>query len=566
MIAKIYVHRKVQGGLAFDYKFTGASLPVYSLVEVPFSAGKVIGLVDSVISKSNFASKSILRVLSKSSVFTSDQVNLAKIMSDYYLSSFAEIVFAFLPNLNLRDLKSLGANYKVQKNKKGEIHQIIASKSERVEYFSQVLFRDKSQNGQTVIVLPTIKQIDETALLLKKYLPMQKIVIWHSQLNREEKAIIWQQILLGENLIVVGTRHSLFLPYTYLKNIFIDDPLNFAYQDDQAPYYNAYTVARMLTKISRANFFIGGETPDIFSFIGILRKSIILTELKSNLKIKILPAFNNKIIENQRVLRDQIKNQKKILVVGSWKDVFRLVCNDCKNAVSCTNCKGEMFTKQNRICAQCATVNSSLSCKICRGTNIRRLGFDRFEFQKNMEGMFPQFKNNFSYLTWGELEKSDQSFDIALIPYFSLMLNSPYLRNRQKLFRQIRGLKSSGVGNVYIYGENLYDNKFVKQLQDNDWEGFLSGELKERKKLNLPPFTRSFLVWSKDRDIKRGADNLNRWCEKISNAEEITFLPVPGDTGILALVERRKFKNFAKTVLAISQGNIYLGADPLEFS
>lgn len=566
MIARIYVRQKIQKGSAFDYNFTGPPPPIHSLVEVPFSNGKTMGFVDSVQSKSKFASKSILRVLSKSSVFTPDQIRLAGVMANYYLSSFAEVIFSYLPNLNLKDLKLLGSDIKVQKNKKTEIHQILSSKGERIEYFSQVLSFDKPHLGQTVIVLPTIKEISEASVLLKKYLPMQKIVLWHSYLKKKEKALIWQQILLGENLIIIGTRHSLFLPYTYLKNIFVDDPLNFAYQEDQAPYYNAYTVARMLAKISRANLFIGGETPDIYAFVGILRKSIVLTELKSNLKIKALPIFSNKILINQDILENQLNCKKRVLVVGNWKDTFRLMCTDCKKPVSCMGCNSETFTGPNNACVECAVVNPLLLCRICKGTNIKRLGFDRAEFQKDMEGVFPRFKNNFSYLTWGELEKSDLSFDIALIPYFSLMLNSPYLRNRQKLFRQIRGLKSYAIDYVYIYGENLEDNKFVRQLKNNDWKGFLMEELSERKELNLPPFSRSFLIKFKDKNVKRGAENLSKWCQKISEMGQISFLPSPEKAQIFALIPRQAFGRFSKAVDINRANNIYLSADPLEFS
>ena len=215
MIAKIFVRQKVNVDSPFDYIVEEKKVPdLFSLVAVPFRNRKAQGVVFKLAVNSNFASKKIIRLISKSTIFTPLQFKLASAMSELYAASFAKTIFSFLPKMNLEDLKCLGSKVVLKRNKKSVKRLIIASKDERLEFYCQSLGRKKTNLNQNLLVFPTVHDIDRAVLKLKKYLPSQKILAWNSSLSSSQKARIWQGLIAGENLTIVGTRHALFLPFT----------------------------------------------------------------------------------------------------------------------------------------------------------------------------------------------------------------------------------------------------------------------------------------------------------------------------------------------------------------
>ena len=57
--------------------------------------------------------------------------------------------------------------------------------------------------------------------------------IFHSSESIKKRAQIWKSVILGETLLIVGTRSALFLPYSNLGFIVVDEEQDQSYKQEE---------------------------------------------------------------------------------------------------------------------------------------------------------------------------------------------------------------------------------------------------------------------------------------------------------------------------------------------
>lgn len=541
--ASIFVHQKTQSGRSYDYIIPpDISLVSNQLVEVPFGKKKVLGFVDAIKSRSNLAKKEILRALSKGPVITSSQKKLALELSNRYQADLGDILTGFLPILNKRDYLELGATAKISRPKTApEKYLLIAEKESRLTYYMQKI----NKTEQSLIILPTVRQIIEAKNKVKKMRPELQTIVWHSGLDSAEKASIWQNLLEKKNLLVIGTRHALFLPFTNLVDLVIDDPLNFAYQEDQSPYYSAYPVARMLSKISGSNLIVGEDSPDVISYSALLKNKLKLVEIKSSLKISLSGIWSKAAQNNDfhQKISSAIQSGARIAIIGPWRDQVLLMCRDCKHEMICPKCHSNHFGENSHSCVSCGTI-AKTACPNCQSIKINPVGFSYKNIIEQIKTLWPKLDTKTSanpetlnntqiaVLPPNEVEILKPTIDYFVFPFFDFMINSPRVGARQKLYRLIRELNAFSTKQVFLFGESLNDSEYVSQIVTNNWRAFLEDELHERRKLNLPPFTQAVLAVSRAKDKVLAQKHLAKFSAQLPKS-----IPVfPSESNVLFLV------------------------------
>jgi len=529
----VFVHQKTQSGRSYDYIVPPElSLVENQLVKVPFGNKKVLGLIAKVKPSSRLAKKKILRSLSKGPIITARQRDLALELSKRYRADLGDILTSFLPLLNKKDFLKLGANIGISSRKATpEKILLIAERESRLTYYLQKI----SRLSQNLILLPTIYQIENLKLKIKNLQPELPVAIWHSGLTSREKAEIWQKLLEGDNPLVIGTRQALFLPLTNIGTIIIDDPLNFAYQEDQSPYYNAYPVARMLSEITKSDLIVGEDTPDVISYSALLTRKLKLVEIKSSLKISIGRVWAKATQNNDfyQKISAAIQSGAKIAVIGPWRDQIRLVCRDCKQETICSKCQNGHFGENSHTCVACGT-SASVICAGCQSTKLDSVGFSYKNITEQIKKFWPKLSGYapITVLSPNELGHLQPTVDYFVFPFFDFMINSPRLGARQGLFRLIRELSAFSPKEIFLFGENLNESEFVNRIVLNDWRAFLQGELHERKKLDLPPFTQAVLAVSRAKNKSLAQKHLAKFSAQLP--ESIPIFPTK--SSILFLV------------------------------
>jgi len=506
-VYKIIPKLKSSGQDSFDY-LSDSPLDTGQIVEINFGKNKTFGVVLKAVKKSNYASKKIIRKISLGSVFTQKQFQLAQKLSSHYLCSLGETIFSFLPTMNVGDLKKLtgATNSYAREGSKTKIY--VAGTENRENYFIQ---NSLFGQGQALVVLPEISQIKNLSANLKKIAPQKKIFEFHSFLKSAQKAKIWNHLSGRKDAIIIGTRQSLFLPFTSLSLICIDEPLDFAYDEDQVPYYQAFFVARRLAQITGASLIIGESVPSVSSYVAYRQNKVEIIQKNEKKTIIILDQFRNfsKQLSLQRMILQIINSNSKICFIGPWKNQVKIICADCKNEIICKKCQSAYFDQTNGACIGCSHL--SLACPSCQGTNLKKYGLSYKEIRESIEKALPQTKNaiyqtqdidrnkNIFILSPSEAQKSKIQFDAIVFPYFDLMKNFASLGYRHKIFRLIYNLSVSKGAKIVLMGENLNDDRFTNYVKKFDFYKFLSEETIDRRKFSMPPFGKAVEVIAKSK-------------------------------------------------------------------
>ena len=137
----------------------------------------------------------------------------------------------------------------IKNDKKFRVHvlQGVTGSGKTIVYF-EALRKILKYGFQGLILLP---EIGLTSQFEKKFIDFFgfKPCIWHSSISKKRKKIIWSGLSKGKLKVVIGARSALFLPFSKLGLIIVDEEHDQSYKQDEGVIYNARDMA-----ISRGYF------------------------------------------------------------------------------------------------------------------------------------------------------------------------------------------------------------------------------------------------------------------------------------------------------------------------
>jgi len=86
---------------------------------------------------------------------------------------------------------------------------------------------------------------------------------WHSGVSPPRRRRTWEQVAAGEALIVVGARSALFLPFSDLALIVVDEEHDGAYKQEDGLVYQARDMAVARAKIENCTIILASATPSL---------------------------------------------------------------------------------------------------------------------------------------------------------------------------------------------------------------------------------------------------------------------------------------------------------------
>ena len=90
---------------------------------------------------------------------------------------------------------------------------------------------------------------------------------WHSDLSQKERRRIYRAVLRGEARVVVGARSALFLPFSDLGLIVVDEEHEQAYKQEDGAIYHARDMAVVRGRIENCPVVLASATPSLETFV-----------------------------------------------------------------------------------------------------------------------------------------------------------------------------------------------------------------------------------------------------------------------------------------------------------
>jgi primosomal protein N' (replication factor Y) len=417
------------------------------------------------------------------------------------------------------------------------------------------------EGKQVLYLLPEIALTSQIIRRLRHHFGGY-IGIYHSKFSQNERLEIWNKIRSGELKIILGARSALFLPFTKLGLIVVDEEHDASYkQQEPAPRYHARDAAIYYASLFGAKTLLGSATPSIESYYNASTGKYGLAEMNErygNLPMPpIILVDTKKIIskeKNKPILSPDLQEAiTRTLAEGKQTILFQnrrgyspyQVCEVCGWIPQCKNCDVSLsFHKlTNKLhCHYCGTVYPPLqTCAACGNHHFLQRNFGTERIEEHLEEVFPQArvarmdvdsvrgKNAHDQLIQQfELQKIDilvgtqmvvKGLDFENVSLVGILdadaiLSFADFRVNERAFQlmeQVSGRagRRDGKGRVLVQVANTR-HPVLAFVQAHDYKLFFENELAGRRQFFYPPYSRIILInfRHKDKGVVQDAAHL----------------------------------------------------------
>ncbi len=423
---------------------------------------------------------------------------------------------------------------------------------------------------QVLFLLPEIALTTHIIERLRQFFG-NKIGVYHSRFNDNERVEVWNNVLNGEYRVVLGARSSVFLPFNNLGLIVVDEEHENSYkQFDPAPRYHARDAAIYLSTLYQAKVLLGSATPSLESYYNAQQHKYGLVELNTRFGDAILPEiqvvsipeetknktmqshFSNVLMENIQSALE--KKEQAILFQNRRGYVPLLVCKTCGFTPKCINCDVSLTMHKSTgklHCHYCGYKEDVYSvCPACGSAQLEQKGYGTEKIEDELSLLLPAariarmdldttrtkmaFHNILSDL---EDKKTDilvgtqmvaKGLDFSDVTVIGIvnadsLLKFPDFRANERSFQMLaqvsgRAGRRGKKGKVVI---QTYDphHRIIDQVIRNDYAEMYQMEMAERMQFKYPPFYRIIQL-----DVKhKNAEALHYQAEYLGNALKKQF-------------------------------------------
>ena len=557
-----------------------------SLVEVILAKRKNsnLAVVIKKVDKPDFKCSTILSI--KDEFYTDFMLEIADFVSKYYICSmgFALSLFqAFNKNI-------VYENSSIEYKKEITLSSFQQEAKDFLDSKKQALLFAKTGAGKTEIYIKTIKEIlkqGKQAVFLMPEISLtpqmekrlkevfdSSVAIWHSKVTAKRKKEILNKLQNGDIKLIAGARSALFLPYSNLGLIIVDEEHDNSYKSDTTPRYNAKDLAIFIAKKFDLRLILGSATPSINSFYKIpyfeLDKTFYETK-KSYIFENSSQNISNKTLE---LIKKSIENKNQTIVFLPTRANFKhQICFDCGKSVECPFCSVSMSLHKNDLALKCHYCGFAQKipefCPSCKtgivrnhrvGTAeieellknefpnsiIKRFDKDSVNSEKSLKKILDEFNENKIDVLVGTqmLSKGHDYHNVKLAVVLGMdsLLNMSSYKARENalsLLLQISGRSGrNGFGEVVIETKN--EEFFKYYLEESNYKEFLNSELEFRKDL-YPPFVKLARVVLSSTNGLKIKEELNEIVKDLKNNKDIEVVGF-GECAIFKIANKYRYE------------------------
>lgn len=526
------------------------------LVIVSFRKKEITGIVWEQAFNSNISKlKTIITKLNFN--FNSALLSLINKTAEYYLTELGSIAKLTLPmdiaipprkiikqllpgNFTLANL-SQDQNKALEGLKSSPKPSVIkgVTGSGKTEIYFHLIAQYLTKGLQVLILLPEIALSTQVIKHFEARFGFTP-AIWNSSVSKAKKKATLHGILSEDIKVIIGARSSLFLPYSNLGLIIIDEEHDISYKQEEGVFYHARDMAVLRANLSNIKIVLCSATPSIETIYNAQLGKYSLIELNNRYKEALMPDIEIIDMKQEKLLPNSwlspslitainetlIKKEQVLLFLNRRGYCPLVLCKKCGYKFTCPNCSSWLvlhsFSKKmechhcsfvSRIHTSCPECSSSDSLTFC-GPGIERI-------EEEIKCLFPT--NKVGLMSKDQILKPEkikellhkmenQEIEILIgtqiitkgyhFPNLTLVgvidadfgFSGGDLRSSERTFQLLhqvggRAGRENKSGKVYL--QTYYpDNIVLNTLKNKDEDHFINLEIENRREANMPPFTK----------------------------------------------------------------------------
>jgi primosomal protein N' (replication factor Y) (superfamily II helicase) len=434
------------------------------------------------------------------------------------------------------------------------LHGVTASG--KTEIYIKLIEEQINKDKQVLFLLPEIALTTQLVQRLVAYFGNQ-VAVFHSKYSNNERIEVWNQVLENSEKakVVIGVRSALFLPFSNLGLIVVDEEHEQTYkQEAPAPRYHARDCAIVLAKQHQAKILLGSATPSLETYYNVKTNKYNLVELTERYGNVVLPEI--KLIDlkdkyfrkrmNGHFSDELIEGISNALELGEQVILFQnrrgfspyVECITCGHVPNCPSCDVSLtyYKHKNQLrCHYCGySIANPTHCHVCQSVELTTKGFGTEQIELELKTLFPDknigrmdqdttrgkfgyekiidsFKNReVDILVGTQMLAKGLHFDnVTLVGILNAdnLLNQPDFRAYERAFQMMtqvagRAGRSEKKGLVMIQTYNVFHNT-IQQVLSNDYKGMFNEQIYERQNFKYPPFYKLIKLTLKHRDYDK---------------------------------------------------------------
>lgn len=556
-------------------------------VLVPLAKKEVVGVVCGFHTEpleEGIRVRNIIEVMDPYTLLSSDQLKLWGWIADYYMCPIGDVMAAALP------AKALDRQYTMADTKRRRVQldtfsdemeekktltpaQQVAYTSVMKEWQQKsiVLLQGVTSSGKTEVYIHLIadmlaqgKQVlylvPEIALTTQLTNRLRRVFgnqlrVYHSRVSDAQRMEIYRQQRLDDSpRLIVGARSAVFLPFSHLGLVIMDEEHEPSYkQQEPAPRYHARSVAIMMASYAGAKVLLGTATPSVESrynveqnkygrvelterYQGLQLPKITMIDLQRQYKRKeMYDHFSDPLVAR---IREELDKHKQIILFQNRRGYAPFMqCTQCGSIPKCNDCDVSMtihMSTRQLVCHYCGkAMPIPAVCPHCGG-EMKIHGFGTEKIEDEVHQLFPDAR--VARMDWDTTRKKNDYEDIisafsrhevdiligtqmvtkglhfdevSLVAVLSAdhLLSQPDFRSCERAYQMLeqvsgRAGRKGSSGEVII---QTFDsaNPVFDYLKKHATEQMFQSQIAERKMFHFPPFHRQISLLLRHTDEQR---------------------------------------------------------------
>lgn len=497
------------------------------------------------------------------------------------------VVDAVIPHLDVPDFKPF------------VLHGVTGSG--KTEVYLHLVQKALERQVGSLILVPEIALSTQMEALFRRRFG-QSLAVWHSGLGAGVRHDQWKELHTGKRLILLGVRSAVFMPVHNLGLIIVDEEHDASLKQDDHLRYHGRDVAIMRARMQNIPVILGSATPSLQSIHNVGQNRHTLLTLPRRIHDRPLPEIrfvdmrlekkSHRILSGalrESILQTVADGNQVLLFLNRRGFSSFLLCNVCGEVVQCPHCSVSLTYHQSQVnlrCHYCGWAQTVPEhCPTCDHAALIRQGFGTERVEEEVRTLLPHepivridrdtvkqssriaerlnaIRRSEARILIGTqmIAKGHDFPNLTLVGVVNAdtALQIPDYRSAEttvQLLTQVSGRagrgETPGLVLLQTYNPTHYT---IQAALRGDYLNFCQTELRKRRELQYPPFTkliRFLLTDTSEAKARQAAEQFAAICREVAEGRNAVgrhaLVLGPAPAPLQKLSNRHRYHVLAKT-------------------
>ena len=463
--------------------------------------------------------------------------------------------------------------------------------SGKTEVYFEAVAEALARGGQALILLP---EIALTSQFLDRFEARFgcRPAEWHSELSQRERRRVWRGVAEGRARVVVGARSALFLPFSHLGLIVVDEEHEAAFKQEEGVIYHARDMAVVRASLGQFPVILSSATPSLETVVNAEQgryERIALPERHGAAELPRIVAIDmrGEPPERGRWLSPRLvseiaealsRGEQAMLFLNRRGYAPLTLCRTCGHRIECPQCSSWLVEHRFRrelVCHHCGyTAPVPKACPSCGaedtlvacGPGVERIAEEVAELFPEARAAILSSDNLRGPQSHEEVFHAIEAREVDIIvgtqivakghhfPWLTVVgvvdadlgLENGDLRAAERTFQLLqqvagRAGRAERPGRVFLQ-TYMPEHGVMRALVSGDRDAFLKREAEARERVGLPPFGRLVGVVVSSENAAQAQKFARDMARAAPRAEDVSVLgPAPAPLALLRGRTRLRF-------------------------